>query len=155
MSQAFCRQMNRAGKTGRDKCAQREWGKCKSVPPSAPQSSEVNFLIASWKAFMKQQHWTGVVEPERLNYSKIYRKGPSGCKCTKHAKDGKANFGRWYCCLCKILALVCICPSEDSRLFNSSLNREKACHCFFHHTEYVQSLLLQGRCILGFTSNQS
>ena len=111
---------------------------------------KLNFLIVSWKVFIKQQHQTKVLEPERLNYSKIYRKGPAGCERAKYMKDGKANFRRCYCCLCKILALVYICPSEDSGLFNSSLNR-KTCRCFFHHREYMQSLLLQGRCILGFT----
>lgn len=138
MSQAFCRQMNRAGKTGRDKRAQRKRGKCKSVRPSAPQSSEVNFLIVSWKVFTKQQHWTEVLKPERLNYSKIYRKGPAGCERAKYMKDGKANFRRCYCCLCKVLALVYSCPSEDSGLFNTSFSR-KICHWFFHHREYVQS----------------
>lgn len=153
MSQAFCRQVNIAGKTGRDKCAQREQGKHKSVHPSASQES-INFLIVSWKLFTNQEHWTKVSELERLSYSKIYRKGLAGCKPAKYVKDGKANFRRCYCCLCKILVLVCICPSEDAGLFNNSLNR-KTCHRFFHHREYVQSLLLQGRCILGLTSNQS
>lgn len=113
--------------------AQRKEGKvCTSL---SLQSSEVNFLIVSWKAFTKQPHWTEVLEPGGLNYSKIYRKGAAGCECAKHMKDGRANFR---CCSCKVFASAYICPSEDSGLFSSSLNR-KTRHWFFHYREYVQS----------------
>lgn len=77
-----------------------------------PSVIEVNFIIASWKVFTKQQHWTEVLEPERPSYSQIWRTGPAGCKRAKYAKDRKANFRRCYCCLCKILAFIYICPRK-------------------------------------------